>query len=475
MVKKKDSLRPPIVVILGHVDHGKTTLLDAIRETNVAGKEAGGITQSIGASQVTTTDGKKITFIDTPGHSVFSQMRSHGAKLADIAVLVVAGDDGVKPQTKEALGYIKDEGVPFIVAITKMDLPSANVEKCKSQLTKEGVKFEGQGGDTPVVSLSAKTKKGVTELLEMILLVAEVKGVTGNPEGKLEGAVIETNKDKRGPVVSAIVSNGTIGIGDEIVAEGVHTKVRGLFNYLSKPVKEAVPGDPVEILGFSKLPPVGAPIVQKSEAKEVLETADRKVEVDKKDSGEIPVVIKAKSEGVLADLLSNIPEGVRVVQSSIGDVVQKDVFEAKSSTLTKGSQPARIFAFESKVSSSIAKLAETEGVMIERFEIIYKLFERLEELVAGTKEKILGKAEIVASFPYDNKQVAGCKVTSGRIDRSDKLVVVRKEERLGRVKIVSMRKGKEKIDKAESGEEFGIIFAPQLDFKVGDVILSVTK
>lgn len=478
-MKKKESLtvnlRPPIVTVLGHVDHGKTSLLDTIRKTNVAAKEAGGITQSIGASQVVTSEEKKITFIDTPGHATFSQMRSRGAKAADIAVLVVAADDGVKPQTKEALGYIKEAEIPFIVAFSKIDLPQANVEKVKSQLASIGVSFEGQGGDIPQVSLSSKSKKGIKELLEMIILVSEVNEIGGDKKGELQGVVIETSKDKRGPIASAVITNGTIAIGMEITAEDTNVKVRGLFDSFGKPTKEAGPGDPVQILGFSKLPPVGARITMNvSGTSDVENKVERKVS-QKKEKGKIPVVIKAKSAGALRDLLANLPDHIFVVYSSVGDVVESDIFSAKSSSMIDETYPARIFAFESKISPYVSKLAEEEGVEIERFEVIYKLFEKLEELIADSKEKILGEAEIIASFPFNNIRVAGCKVTYGRIARSDNLVLMRGDKKLGESKIASMKKEKQNIDKAQTNEEFGIILATALDFKVGDMLLSVRK
>jgi translation initiation factor IF-2 len=227
--------RPPIVTVLGHVDHGKTTLLDAIRKTNVASREVGGITQSIGASVVEISDGKKagkITFIDTPGHAAFSKMRSRGAKVADIAILVVATDDGIKPQTKEALGFILEEKIPFFVALTKSDLPSSDPETAKGQLEKEGVQLEGSGGQVPYVLISAKEGKGIKELTELIVLLSEVNDIRGDPEGNLEGFVVETKKDKKGLLATVIVRNGKIRTGDQILTEGVVTKVKGIFDFL---------------------------------------------------------------------------------------------------------------------------------------------------------------------------------------------------------------------------------------------------
>ena len=274
-------LRPPIVTVLGHVDHGKTTLLDAIRKTSVVKKEAGGITQSIGASVVTTKAGlpaqvgKKITFIDTPGHAAFSSMRSRGAKVADIAILVVAANDGVKPQTREALKHILEAKIAYIVAITKIDLASAKIESARSGLEKIGVSFEGSGGQVPLVLVSGKTSQGVEELLEMINLVAEVNEVKGDSEGALEAVVIEVSKDRKGPLASVVVRNGTLKVTSEIAAGGETGKGRGIFDDRGKTVKQVLPGYPGQILGFSQLPPVGAKVTALGD-KEVVEKKEKK-------------------------------------------------------------------------------------------------------------------------------------------------------------------------------------------------------
>lgn len=466
---EKRQSRPPIVTVLGHVDHGKTTLLDAIRKTSVAAREAGGITQSIGASIATTKEGKSITFIDTPGHAAFGKMRSRGSKVADIAILVVAAEDGVKPQTLEALQLIKEAQIPFIVAITKIDLPSADVEGAKSQLTKQGVNFEGMGGDTPVLPVSGKTGKGVEELLETITLLSEVSQIEADPKGELEAVVIETQKDKRGPLATAVVRNGTLRVGEPVFAENVATKVRGLFNYKGTSIKEALPGEPVQILGFEILPPVGAKIT--SLAGEVTEQPAEKPDLGqfKLRKGEIAVIIKAKSTGSLEAVLGGVPAGIVVVDSGVGDIFESDVLLAKSSGV------GRIFAFESGASTAVKKLARAEGVVIEEFKIIYELFLRLEELVKKGEVEILGKAEIVASFPFDNKKIAGARVVSGKIAKTDTLTLLRGEKEIGKIKVISLKKQKQEIAEAKAGEELGILFEPQLAFVIGDVIVSVRK
>ncbi len=461
-------VRQPIVTVLGHVDHGKTTLLDAIRKTSVAQKEAGGITQSIGASVVSTKENKKITFIDTPGHAAFSEMRSRGAKLADIVILAVAGDAGVKPQTKEALQHIREADIPFIVAITKMDLPSASVETVQDQLEKEGVLLEGKGGDTPLVAVSAKKKKGIEDLLEMVILVSEVNEIKADKKKELEAVVIETSKDRRGLLVSVVVREGTLSVRDEISANGDCTRVRGLFGAIGKPIKKALPGEPALILGFKKLPSVGAiASCAKAKAKDRKQSKRPKVPEVKED--QLPIVLKAQNAGSLEALLTNLPLEVVVILSGVGEVNESDVFFAKSA----GS--VQIFAFEVKIPSTVAKLAQTEGVVIESFDVIYKLIERLEELIKEGEKEILGKAEIVASFPFNNKQVAGCRMISGRIGAKDSLILMREEKELGEAKGVSMRKQKQAIQEAKKGEEFGIILRPQLDFEKGDMLVSVAK
>ena len=471
MIKAKKTqsvkLRPPIVSVLGHVDHGKTTLLDALRKTSVASREAGGITQTIGASMVVTSAGGKITFIDTPGHAAFSKMRSRGTSASDIAILAVAADDGVKPQTTESLKYIKEAKIPYIVALTKTDLASASAEKVKGQLEKEGILFEGRGGDVPLVSVSAKAGTGLNDLLEIILLLAEVNEVKGDPKDPLEAVVIETSKGKQGSVVSVVVKDGTLKVAEIVSADEISTKVRGLFNHLGRPVKEILPGEPGQILGFSSLPSVGSRL--KSEVEITL--SEEKIGSSRIEDteGGLPVLIKAKSSGALEAVLGSIPKGIFVVGSGVGDINESDIFLAKSG------QTSKIFAYGVKVSANVLRLAQTEDIKIESFEIIYELLERLAVLLKKEEKEIFGKAEIIASFPLDDKRVAGCKVIEGRIARGDSLVLSRGETETGKVKAVSMKKMKKEINKAELGEEFGILLEPQLDFQKGDMLVSVRK
>lgn len=457
--------RPPIVTVLGHVDHGKTTLLDAIRKSNIASREAGGITQSIGASKITTEEGKEITFIDTPGHAAFSKMRSFGAKVADIAILVVSADDGPKPQTIEALEAIKTAGIPFIVAITKTDLQSADPEMVKGALEKEGVLFEGRGGEIPVIAISAKTGTGIKELLGTITLLSEVSGIKGSPDDALESIVIETSKDKKGQLISVVVRDGNIKVGDMIYVGMSGFKVKALFDDKGKSTKVVLPGNAAQILGATTLPPVGQKITREpsSENDAVKDAAQTEVH-----PGEISIFLKAQTQGSLDALLASMPPGVKVSESGVGDINESDVLLAKG-------MDSRIFAFESGASSSVLKLAEAESVKIERFKIIYELLLRLEELIKKGGQEILGKAEILAEFPYEGKRVAGCKVLEGKIAKADKFTLKRGETEVGVARAQSMRRGKQDLNEAKPGEEFGVVFDPQLDFKIGDMILSVAK
>jgi translation initiation factor IF-2 len=456
--------RAPIVTILGHVDHGKTTLLDTIRKTSVAAKEAGGITQNIGASQVVTKDGKHITFIDTPGHAAFSKMRSRGAKVADIVILVVAADDGVAPQTKEAISHIKEANIPFIVAVTKVDLATANVEATLGQLEKEGIYFEKRGGDTPWVGVSAKTKIGLDELLATISLLAEVNEIKADPNGELEAVVIETTKDRRGPVANVVIRNGTLKVGDTVYTESGSAKIRSLISDKGQ-VKEVLPGEPAQILGFEILPEVGSKIA----SFEFEKKDEKKNGIIEVGEHQIGILIKAQNAGSLEAVLANIPPEVVVVSSGVGDIYESDVLSAKSNGAV------RIFAFDSKVASQVKKLAEAEGIEIQSFKIIYELLQTLEEIIKKGKTVINGKAEVVASFPFNNKKIAGCKLLSGVIGKGDKLILMRGEKELGKVRIISLRKQKTEMTQAKQGEEFGILFEPQLDFAVGDVLVSVAK
>jgi len=463
----KSLLRPPIVTILGHVDHGKTTLLDTLRKTKYLQKEVGGITQGIGAS-VFKKGQKTITFIDTPGHAAFSKMRSRGVAVADVAVLLVAADDGVKPQTREALSYLTETKLPFIVAISKIDLPSVNIDSVLDQLETEGIKLEGRGGDVPVVNVSAKDKKGLNELLEMIHLVTEISEIKGDPKADLKGYIIETGKDKRGVLASVVLKRGTLIVGQELMVDGTASKVRGIFDENQKSIKEVLPGFPAQIIGFKEEPAIGATISSVDGDK-----ADRQKRVSFKKNievaeDEIAVIIKATNAGSLEAVIANLPEKAVVISSGVGDIIESDVFLAKPSN-------AYVLGFESTIPNGVRKLAQTEGVQVETFDIIYKLFEKLEEIIQSGTRKEVARAQILASFPFNKKKVAGCKMISGMITKGSKLILEREGVEIGRARATSLKKQKIEIKKASEGEEFGVILSPQIDFEIGDMLLSVEE
>jgi len=452
--------RQPIVTILGHVDHGKTTLLDAIRETSIQKKEAGGITQAIGASVVTLKDGKKITFIDTPGHAAFSAMRSCGSKVCDIAVLVLDASDGVKPQTKEALDHIKKAQIPFLVAITKVDMATASVEERLVEMEKEGIFFEGRGGDTPFVTVSAKEKKGLDQLLDLIVLLSEVSEVSSDPDSDLEAVVIETNKDNAGVWVSVVVRQGKLKVGDFIYAGDVGGKARGIFDSFGKNTDIVLPGQPAKIIGFEDIPLVGAIVKNGKAEKKNREKIFLNISPDK-----FTLIIKASTLGALDAVVSSIPSDFAIINKGVGDISEGDVLNAKANG-------ALILAFESKISTKVKKLAEMDKVGVWTFNIIYELIQKLEEIAKKGKVEILGKAQVIAEFPFDGKRVAGCKMLSGTISKNSDLRLYKSDVEIGKLKIISLKKQKEEVPSVSQGEEFGVLFVPSLDFNKGDMLIS---
>lgn len=505
--------RPPIVAILGHVDHGKTTLLDTIRKTNVAGGEHGGITQHIGAYQVTVhsnetsirgaTKGsrgiskshsgilrqaqddfsqeRKITFIDTPGHEAFAKMRSRGARVADIALLVVAADDSVKPQTKESIEQIKAANVPIIVVINKIDLPSSNPEKVKSDLAKVGVQVEGFGGDVPCQAISAKEGTGVPELLELILLVADMNGLTMDLTSPPEAVVIETRLDKgKGMVATVIVKKGVLRVGTTLfIGQHQVAKIRAMFDEHGIMVNEATVSKPVEILGIIRHPEVGS-LLTVTPGKDILKTPVAKAEVSLPDFlkpvadqelQKLSIILKVDASGSLEAILESLDKRVRVIHMGVGDITDADILQAKSSK-------AIVIGFNVMCPSSVAGLAETEKVVTRIYPIIYELLQELAEVVAGLKEVLqqereLGVGQIIAEFPFDKVRIAGTKVVSGRLARGDTIKLIRNEAEIVRAKIKTLRIGKNEVTKVEAGSECGVLFDRQVDFVLQDGIIAV--
>jgi translation initiation factor IF-2 len=464
-------IRPPIVAVMGHVDHGKTSLLDKIRSSQVATREAGGITQKIGAYQV-DLKGQKITFIDTPGHQTFSAMRSRGANVADLVVLVVAADDGVMPQTLESVRFIKEAGVPFLVALNKIDLPNADPDRVKKQLSANDIKVEGYGGDIVCVPVSAKTGQGIDELLEMILLMAEMAQIKSDPKNPFLAVVIESKTSAGGPVGTLIIQDGTLKVGDQIVVNVVISKVRGMMNDLGKNVAEAGPSTPVELIGFVNLPPVGA-IVTKNDGSQPFDKAilqNSKIEIPALASDKFKIILRADSLGSLEAILASLPSNVFVIMSGVGDINESDILALKN-------MEAEIYGFNIKIPGQVQKLAESEKVKIKTFKIIYELLENLEKAgidqdASILKKEVLGRAEILQVFKMGGDVIAGCRVLQGRINISDNFVLKRGERELGSFKMTSMKHLKSDIRESLEGEDFGATFATKLDFKVGDVLLS---
>lgn len=467
--------RPPIVAVLGHVDHGKTSLLDRIRQSRVAEREAGGITQKIGAYQVEVKSEAgvvgKITFIDTPGHQAFSKMRSRGASVADLVVLVVAADDGVMPQTLESVEHARLAGTPLLVAINKSDLPSADIERVKKQLSENGIMVEGYGGDVVCVPVSAKTGQGIRDLLEMIVLMGQMREIKVDRNGRLEGVVIESRKDKTGSSGTVIVKSGTLKIGDFINIEGVSSKVRGLMDENGKRVGETEPSQPVEVLGFEVPPPVGAKVLRAdglSNQSVLSPTAHPRLPQEAERN--LKIILKAETAGSLEALSAGLPQKVFVVWAGISEITESDIMLAHSTG-------ARIFGFRVKAPKSVLELAENEKVEVKTYEIIYQLFEDLEKEVLKVfqpvpTEEILGRAEIVDEFLLGGSRIAGCRVVEGKISKDEKSRLTRGGKPLGETTITSMRQKAKIVDEAKVKEEFGAVLAPALDFKVGDVLLS---
>jgi translation initiation factor IF-2 len=486
----KTASRPPIVTIMGHVDHGKTSLLDYIRKSHVQAKEAGGITQHIGAYQVVFRD-SLITFIDTPGHAAFNKMRSQGAKVTDIVVLVIAATESVKPQTVESLNHIKNAGVPFIVALNKMDLPTADPLLVKSELAKYDCLVEEFGGQTPVVEVSAKTGKGVPELLEMIQLMYELNPSPLVEDGVIEAVIIESSMNKhKGPIATVLVKQGTLTAGQSVYLGKENVKIRSLIDSLGKNTKVAPPGAPVEMAGFKTVPPVGATLRSTAEEpaevvieeKTVVEKTDTSLsryeedlknlleekEVEKPPS--INVILKADVQGTLQAIRANLPDEVIVVDASVGEVTDSDILMASSTKST-------LIAFNTKVSPSSISLAQSEGIKVKSYTVIYKLLEDIEKIILKLleptiDEEVLGTAEIIKVFDMKGDRIAGCKVSMGEIKKTDLVHLMRNEKIVTDVKVKSLKLEKTDVDKVKVGSECGIIIQPQHSFQIGDQIMA---
>lgn len=477
---------PPVVTVVGHVDHGKTTLLDTIRKTTIAKREQGGITQKIGVSTVEVVhEGikRRITFIDTPGHETFYKMRGRGVQVSDIALLVVSSVDGVQPQTIESINLLKESNVPFIVVLTKTDVEHKNPEKAKQQLLKEHVLLEGYGGNVPSIEVSALTGRNIQELLELVLLVNDVrhKEPDVSPDALLRAVVIESKLDiKAGPRATVVIKNGTLRITDEVVSDGVEGKIRMIVNDQALQLESATIGEGVEVLGFREVPVVGSIVV----AKEQYVKKDTRLEEavapqgmqqpaplfrqKENEQSELPLIICADNSGSLEAILAALPKKVRIILAKTGEITIADVLMAKS---VKGI----VLGFNVKLRGDVIKLAVTEKVLVKNYTVIYELVDEVADAIEGKKiagqETIYGKAKVQASFPFEKTKVLGVFVLEGRIAKGDRVRLMRGDTVLGESTLISLRQGKDQISKAEKGKEAGVILSPFLDFTIGDVVL----
>jgi translation initiation factor IF-2 len=491
--------RPPVVTIMGHVDHGKTSLLDAIRETAVVATEAGGITQHIGAYQV-DVDGRRVTFLDTPGHEAFTAMRARGAKVTDIAVLVVAADDSVMPQTKESISHARAAEVPIVVAVNKIDLAGANPDRVKSDLAAEGLQPEDWGGDTQFSLVSAKNKEGLDDLLERILLVADASlELTANPKAEASGPIIESRLDVgRGPVATMLIHRGTLRVGDAIVAGDAWGKVRALNDYRGEKLQEAGPGTPVEILGFDSPPPAGelGRVVENERAARQLaqqrgqrvrreqlamRQSARGVSLDNLFSliqegqvQDLNIVLKGDVQGSVEALMGELgkiqhPEvRVNVIHTGVGGISESDIMLASASG-------AMVVGFNVRPNAEARQLAEREGVEIRTYRVIYQLTQEIEQALVGMlspvqTEETIGEAEVRALFRVSRLgTIAGCMVTSGVVRRSAQVRVVRDGTVIQESSIAQLQRFKDQVREVAEGFECGILLDGYNDLREGDV------
>lgn len=489
-------VRPPVVTILGHVDHGKTSLLDAIRQTEVAAGEAGGITQHIGAYQI-VHKGRLITFMDTPGHAAFSSMRARGAQGADIVVLVVAADDGVQPQTREAANHAKAAQVPIIVALNKIDRPDANLERAKTQLADIGLQPDEWEGDTFVMPVSARTKEGIEDLLETILLVADNIMIKANPKGKILGTVVEAELDRTtGPMATLLVQNGTLKVGDVLVAGEGTGRIKAMFDQRQKRVYKAGPSTPVVVMGLNALPSAGdlfEVVANDREGRNIV--AARKAEREAKrtvkrvtleelfkrfksgEAKELRLILKADVQGSLEPIINELDKlsekekdlSIRVLHAETGNVTESDVMLAAASN-------AVVMGFAVGMDQGAERLADVEGVSIRLYNVIYRLTEDVEKALKGLLEpemveKVIGTANVLALFKVSKGgTAAGCRISSGNITRNAKVRVLRNGKEIAKSEILSLKREKDDVREVRENMECGITLKDFSDFEVGDVL-----
>lgn len=488
---KGTNVRPPVVVVLGHVDHGKTKLLDIIRKTNVAEKESGGITQHIGAYQIIAPNNKSITFLDTPGHEAFAAIRSRGAKVADVAVLVVAADESVKPQTKEAIKIIKEEKMPFVVAINKIDKEGANAQRVKQDLAAEEVLVEDWGGNVPVVEISAKEGRNISDLLDIILLLAELEDLKEDLSLPAEGVIINAALDKgRGYVATGLVDKGVLKLGDWLVAGTSLAKIKSLHNFMGKQISEARPSQPVEVTGWQDVPEIGRRFITANSKDEALKVKHENIDLTpllqffkgvghEEGKGKLLNLIFKSDVPSSLEALDNILKGIKseevgykVVAYDIGSISENDI---KTANATK----SKIVGFRVGVDDSAKRLAEREEIKIATFDVIYELVEYIRTemgalLEPEVKRTLLGKLKILALFKKDSKsQIVGGKVVSGKITRGSVVDIIRAQNKIGSGKLSQLQQNKEDMTEVKEGLEAGlrVDFGKEpVDIKEGDTV-----
>src|SRR6266704_1819462 len=487
-------VRPPVVTVMGHLDHGKTSLLDAVRETKVAAGEAGGITQSIGA-YVVEEKGRRIVFLDTPGHEAFTAMRARGAQVTDVAVLVVAADDGVQPQTIEAISHIKAAQVPIVVALNKIDRPDANTDQVKAQLAEHGVTIEEYGGETPLVPVSAKTKQGIDDLVETVLLVADVAELKADPDRPAIGRVIEAHLDKgRGPVATVLVLNGTLERGDLVVAGTTFGKVRAMVDDKGKNVGRAEPSRPVEILGLPEVPEAGdvmrvvadekaarAVVAQNARERAAGAAAERPATLDEMfaqvkegQAKELKIVLKADVQGSLEAIkgaLAKVPQpevALSIIHDAVGDIQESDLTLAAASN-------AVVIGFNTKMEAPARRVADSTKVDVRQYKVIYELLEDVQKALTGMLEpemveSLLGHAEVLQIFTSGKTTIAGSRVVDGLVRRGAQARLIRGGTAIYDGKIGTLRRMKDDAREVTVGLECGIVLDNQNDVQVGDII-----
>ncbi len=485
--------RPPIVAMMGHIDHGKSTLLSYIRKNSKSLDEAGGITQHISAYEIEHKDengrNRKITFLDTPGHEAFCGIRTRGAKIADIAVLVVSAEDGVKPQTLEALRSIECEKTPYIVAVNKIDKNGADIVRTKQSLAENNIFVEGYGGDVPVVSVSGKTGEGIPELLDMILLMTDLSDLKADPNAMGQGVVIESNLDsKKGISATCVIKNGTVTKGKYIASGESCAPIRIMENYLGGQINSASFSSPVKIIGWDLIPSAGAEFFVFDTRDEALSYVEKEKQKKSKEDNsniktpaiEIPIIVKADTGGSLEAVLYEARKlatdeiGLKVIFSGIGTVSENDI------RLAQGETKATIVCFNVKTETLAKNFAERSGIEIKSFDVIYKMIEWMENFLSSQKPKVLenqlvGSAKVLKTFSrVKDKQIIGCLVQNGVISTGGTVSIKRREAEIGQGKIRGLEQQKKKTDSVSQGTEFGALVEAKVEIAVGDIIESFT-